>query len=282
MPLQMPPELLFPTGAPTPLPQAAMEDFLSYARKIHSENGRKYIFEEFKRAFSRVSGEPYYSSSSEGWAESDFCATAIKAAEHAPGFIQAYVEACEALGNAGAVVPAESLINHVLLERHVPFRIENGELVASSNFVAPPDAPDDAASTASKAFSEAAGLVKTGQAPSAIDRIHTALHAFFRETCTNEGIEVGNNPTTAQIFKLLRERHPAFQPSGPRHDDVTRILRSFASVVDAMSPIRNKASLAHANPLLEAPEAIVVVNAAYTIFRYVQTKLGSNVLVGFY
>jgi hypothetical protein len=40
-----------------------------------------------------------------------------------------------------------------------------------------------------------------------------------------------------------------------------------------MSPIRNKASLAHANPLLEGPEAIAVVNAAYTILRYVQDSL---------
>lgn len=274
MSLQLPPELLFPTGAPTPLPDAAVEGFLSYARKIHSESGRKHIFEEFKRAFSRVSGEPYYPSSSESWAESDFSSAAMKAAQHAPGFIQAYVEACEALENAGAVVPAHSLINHVLSEHAVPFRIENGELISSSNFVAPPDAPDNAASIASMAFSEAAGLVRTGHAPSAVDRIHTALHAFLRETCESEGIEVGNDPTITQIFKLLREHHPAFQPAGPRSDDIARILRSFASVVDAMSPIRNKASMAHANPLLEGPEAIVVVNAAYTILRYAQDRLG--------
>ncbi|WP_146680423.1 hypothetical protein [Oceanococcus atlanticus] len=135
MPLQMPSEFLFPTGAPIPLSGAAVEEFLSYARKVHSEHGRKHIFEEFKRAFSRVAGEAYYPSSCESWAESDFCTAAYAAAEHAPGFIQAYAEACEALENGGAVVPAPTLINHILSEHSVPFRIENGELVASSNFV---------------------------------------------------------------------------------------------------------------------------------------------------
>jgi hypothetical protein len=269
----MPPELLFPTGATTSLPDAAVHEFLNYARRVNSSNGRQSVFEEFKRAFCRISGEPYYSSSSEGWAESDMCTAADKAAENAPGFIQAFVEACEALRIAGAVVPDHALMNHVLGLHHVPFRIENGELVASSNFVAPPEKPGDAASTAARAFSEAAGLVRTGQAPSAIDRIHTALHAYLLEICVNARIEVGNDPTTTQLFKSLRDSHPAFQPTGPRHEDVNRILRSFASVVDALSPIRNKASLAHANPLLEGPEAIAVVNAAYTIFRYVQDSL---------
>lgn len=274
MPLQMSPELLFPTGSTTPLPDDAVQGFLVYARRINSPSGRKDVLEKFKRVFCRVSGEPYYSSSSEGWAESDLCSAADKAAENAPGFIQAFVEGCEALQNGGAVVPDHSIINHLLVQHHVPFRIENGELVASSNFVAPPEEPEDAESLASKAFSEAAGLVKKGQAPSAIDRIHTALHAYLRETCNNVNVAIGNDPTTAQLFKFLREHHPAFQPTGPRHEDVNRVLRSFASVVDAMSPIRNKASLAHANPLLEEPEAIVVVNAAYTIFRYIQDSLG--------
>ncbi len=276
MPLQMPPELLFPTGATTPLPNAAVQDFLLLARRIDSGSNRQYVFEVFKRAFCRVSGEPYYSSSSVGWAESDLSVAANKTAENAPGFIQAFVDTCEDLQNGGAIVPDYTLINHLLHQHHVPFRIENGELVVSSDFVAPPEALQDTESVAAKAFSEAAGLVRKGQAPSAIDRIHTALHAYLLDTCCCSGIAVGNDPTTAQLFKLLREDHPAFQPTGPRHEDVTRILRSFASVIDALSPIRNKASLAHPNPLLEEPEAIAVVNAAYTIFRYVQDGLGRH------
>lgn len=255
------------------MPDAAVQEFLNYARRVQSLAGRKSVLEEFKRAFCRASGEPYYSSSSEGWADSDLSTAADRAAPNAPAFIQAFVEACETLQSAGAVAPDHSLINHVLGQHHVPFRIDNGELIASSGFVAPPATLRDAASVAARAFSEAAGLVKAGHAPSAIDRIHTALHAYLLETCTSAGIAVGSDPTTAELFKALRERHPAFQPTGPRHEDVNRILRSFASVVDALAPIRNKASLAHANPLLEGPEAIAVVNAAYTIFRYAQDSL---------
>ncbi|WP_367947664.1 abortive infection family protein [Halomonas sp. TA22] len=35
-------------------------------------------------------------------------------------------------------------------------------------------------------------------------------------------------------------------------------------------PLRNRASLAHANELLDEPEATVALNAVYTIFRYIQ------------
>lgn len=276
MPLQMPPELLFPTGPTIPLPDAAVQDFLGCIRKIHSASGRKHVFELFKRAFCLASGEPYYTSSSEGWAETDLIAAADKAAENAPGFIQAFVDTCETLQSGDAVFPDHTLINYLLDKHSAPFRIENGKLVVSSNFVAPPEALQDAASVAAKAFAEAAGLVRKGQAPSAIDRIHTALHAYLLETCGHAGVAVGNDPTTAKLFKLLREGHPAFLPMGPRHEDVTRVLRSFASAIDALSPIRNNASLAHANPLLDEPEAIAVVNAAYTIFRYVQDSLGRH------
>lgn len=160
---------------------------------FHPLRAGKVVFEEYKRAFCRVSGEPYHSSSSEGWAESDLGLAARKAAENAPGFIQAFFEACEALQGRGAVVPDHSLINHLLAQQHVPFRIEDGQLVASSQFVAPPDVPKDAASTASRAFSEAAGLVKKGQASSAIDRIHTALQAYLLELCGSAGIEPAPN-----------------------------------------------------------------------------------------
>lgn len=274
MPLQIPPELLFPTGATTPLPEAAVQEFLVCVRKISCPSGRQQVFEAFKKAFCRVLGDSYFPSSNEGWAESDLSSAADKAAGNAAGFIRAFVEACETLEKLNVVVPDHALINHLLAQYHSPFRIENEQLIASSSFVAPPDAFEDAASVASKAFFEAEGLVKKGQAPSAIDRIHTALHAYLLDTCRDANLAVGGDPTTAQLFKLLREHHPAFQPTGPRYEDVNRILRSFASVVDAMSSIRNRASLAHVNPLLEEPETIVVINAAYTIFKYVQDSLG--------
>jgi hypothetical protein len=44
--------------------------------------------------------------------------------------------------------------------------------------------------------------------------------------------------------------------------------------VDALNPLRNKASVAHANPvLLPEPEAMLVINAARSILHYVDEKV---------
>lgn len=273
MPLRLSPELLFPTEATVSLSGEATNDFLTLARRIHLPNNRKEVLEQFKEAFCRSSGDQYYPSSEESWAETDLNSAARSAADNAAGFINAFVEGCDSLAQRGAVVPSHLQINHILEKTHTAFRIENGELVHAANFVAPPKEIENPASAASRAFSEAAGLVKNGQASNAIDRVHTALHGFLLETCTASNICAEGDPTASKLFKLLREQHPAFQPTGPRHEDVSRALRSMATVVDTLSPLRNKASLAHANPLLDEPEAIAAVNSAYTVFRYVQDSI---------
>lgn len=75
---------------------------------------------------------------------------------------------------------------------------------------------------------------------------------------------------TQNLFKALRRDHAALKPQGPRSADIAKILGSLATVVDSLAPIRNKASLAHANPLLDEPEAAAALNATRTVFHYVQ------------
>jgi hypothetical protein len=88
------------------------------------------------------------------------------------------------------------------------------------------------------------------------------------------GIVCFDDATTTQLYKALRASHPAFAGIGPRAQDVSRVLESFAAVLDALTPLRNKASLAHPNPaLLEEPEAMAVISAARTLLRYVDDCL---------
>lgn len=76
------------------------------------------------------------------------------------------------------------------------------------------------------------------------------------------------------IFKQLHEAHPAFSDLGPRTDDIVRVLRAFGTIVDALNPLRNKASVAHPNAtLLEEPEAMLVVNSVRTVLHYLDAKL---------
>jgi hypothetical protein len=78
-----------------------------------------------------------------------------------------------------------------------------------------------------------------------------------------------------RLFKLIRQDHPALQNLGARSQDIERVLQSFASIMDALNPIRNTASIAHPNTdLLEKDEAMLVINAARTMLHYLDAKLG--------
>ena len=273
MALKIPNEWLFPTGKTVTISEPAVQDFLTLIRRIDSPKGRKHILEEFKKSFNRLSGEKNYPSSNESWADKDLAEAAEKASENAPIFIKALVDAHELLAGADESMSLHSSINHILSKHNVPFGIKDGELVAIENFIAPPENSDDSESIVSIAFSHANNLIRSGQAPAAVDRVHTALHAYFRQICTDQVIHITDELAPTGIFKIIREKHPAFKVSGPRQADIDRLLKAFSTVVDSMSTIRNKASLAHVNELLDEPEATAAINASFTLFRYIQDRM---------
>ena len=274
MPLQMPAELRFaPSGSAEALDADAMADLLALAQKIQCPFGYKSVLETFKSQFGRSTGGGSSTSSSVDWAESDLWRIARDAAKDAPGFIAAFFDACEQLQASGATVPDEAHINSVLTKYGCCYQILEGELVTSVPHVASPAAPLSPDDTVAKALADAAALRGQTGAASAIDRAHTALHGYLKHLCSEASISVPTDPTTQKLFKLLRGEHPAFQPRGPRADDISRILSSFATAIDSLSPIRNKASLAHPNPLLEEPEAAAALNAARTVFHYTQDSI---------
>lgn len=124
-----------------------------------------------------------------------------------------------------------------------------------------------------RAIDDAEKLIKVSGATSGVDRIHTALHGYLKDICRKAVIECGDDPTMTVLFKALRGKHPSFAASGPRADDITRVMNSMGTIMDAMNPIRNNASMAHPKELLDDPEAMLVINTARTILHYLDTKL---------
>ncbi len=125
-----------------------------------------------------------------------------------------------------------------------------------------------------RAISDAETLLKTTGASSAVDRVHTALHGYLMAVCDTEAITYQDDASLTVVFKALRTAHPLFQPHGARAGDITQVLRALASILDALNPVRNKASVAHPNQeLLDKPEATLVINAARTILHYLDEKL---------
>ncbi len=125
-----------------------------------------------------------------------------------------------------------------------------------------------------RALNDAEQLIKSRGAASGLDRLHTAIHGFLRAACTKQSVEVPPDAGLTALFKLLREQHPSFRPSGSQSADIDRVLRTIATIVDSLSPLRNRASIAHPNDtLLDEPEAMLVINSVRTLLHYLNAKL---------
>lgn len=128
---------------------------------------------------------------------------------------------------------------------------------------------------------DASTLLDTQGPTSAVDRIHTALHAYLKAACDERELPLPDDCGVTQLFKLLRQNHPNLS-KGAHEATMTRILQALSTVIDSLNPARNRGSLAHANEeLLGREEAVLVINSARTIFQYLDAKLtpagkGSN------
>lgn len=272
MPLQLSADLKFPKGLPDPLTTHAKDELLGLVRRIVSSTYNQDVIEIFKYNFCKASGEQYSRSSSPSWAESDLEWMASSAGSNAATFIAAFFDSCEELGTKGIAVPDYEVINRTLEKHDIHFRIKDKKLIAAAGFVATPDLEPSQVEIVERALADARTLISTAGPSSVVDRLHTALHGYLIYLCKEKGIDT-TEASTSKVFKTLRAQHPAFANDGHMGKEVNQLLNGFATSIDAFSQLRNNASLAHANQLLEEPEATVVVNGTFTIFRYIQDCL---------
>lgn len=128
--------------------------------------------------------------------------------------------------------------------------------------------------TAAAALADAQILLEARGATSAVDRVHTGMHGFLKAACGEAGIQFEDEATPNQLLKLLLDAHPALQDLGPRGQEVRRMVRTSAAIIDAMGTLRNRASLAHPNEeLLDREEALLVINLARSLLRFLDSKL---------
>ncbi len=110
-------------------------------------------------------------------------------------------------------------------------------------------------------------LIKATGAVSGVDRVHTALHGYLIEICREENIRHSTDSDISALFSLIRQMHPKLQ-SGSPGTETQKILRGLAQIVDAMSPVRNRHSMAHpSEDLLEEPEAMLAANAIRSLLH---------------
>jgi hypothetical protein len=146
-------------------------------------------------------------------------------------------------------------------------RMETGEMVSDKKLKI-------SSSTVDRALNEAEASLRSSNPAHAVDRIHTALHGHLRALCEDGRIEYEPSDAPAVLLKKLRNSHPKLIGSGPKSSEITRVLNAMATIFDAFNPIRNQASLAHANfELLGNDEARLVINSARSLLHYLDAKL---------
>lgn len=125
-----------------------------------------------------------------------------------------------------------------------------------------------------EALRHAETLIGTHGAASGLDRVHTAFHGYLESACQKAGIAVKQDPGITDLFARLREQHPALAIADPEDKvRIDQILRGMSRIVDALDPIRNRKTLAHPNPLLGDPEAMLAINLIRSMLRYLDSRL---------
>lgn len=175
-------------------------------------------------------------------------------------------------------VAIELLINHPKLVQHLVTAIpEISALVHTDLQNVPTSAPSGMSSegVVVRALVDAEHLLQLSGPVSTVDRLHTALHGYFRSLCAETGITVAEDASITALFKALRSAHPILKDLGSYDKDLVRILFGFANTIDAINSLRNNGSIAHPpKDLLGEPEAHLAANATRTIFNYVRAKVG--------
>lgn len=125
-----------------------------------------------------------------------------------------------------------------------------------------------------RALTDAENLTSSSGPTSAVDRVHTVLHGYLQAVCDGIGITYQREESMVALLRKLRAGHPKLQDLGPRADDVAKILNACGAILDALLPVRNRASVAHPNRELPGePEARLVINTGRTILHYLDDKL---------
>ena len=165
--------------------------------------------------------------------------------------------------------PDRPTVRSSALRREIPAwisRLKTGQIAVEVDLASPSE-------VVRRALDDTASLLRTSGPQSAVDRVHTAMHGYLHSLCDEIDVQIDGRPTTNQLFKTLRGSHPALADVGTRGEDINRILGSMATILDALNPVRNRASVAHPNAqLMGEPEAHLVINVVRTLLTYLEAK----------
>lgn len=126
------------------------------------------------------------------------------------------------------------------------------------------------------ALADAEQLIRSRGPISALDRVHTALHGYLRAILERAQIPSSKDASITELFKLSREQHSDLANISRHDSEAFRMIMAMATIIDSLTTLRNRASAAHPNEdMAGEPEAMLAINAARTLFNYLNDKVQS-------
>ena len=113
------------------IPTSALNECLDVIRRVATQGDLQDVLEHYKGYFCRALGTAHVQSSNVGWAETDLRTYMEQAAENAPLFIEAMVEACRTALRLGDnfYAPDSRAINILLAKHDVGYEVIGDALV---------------------------------------------------------------------------------------------------------------------------------------------------------
>jgi len=140
-------------NTPGAIPPEVSADFADLIGKIATQGDRQTILEHFKAYFASAAGTTASWSSSVSWAETDLRTYMTQAEENAPLFVEAFYDACDALGRKDLAVPDVAMMNRILSKHHTGYEIRPPDLnTGDSGDLAPIAVPERPASLDERAL----------------------------------------------------------------------------------------------------------------------------------
>lgn len=119
-------------SSPGEVSAAAVEEIILFADRSSQCDRGWEVLEAFKSSFAASVGRTSVRSSDSGWAFTDLRDVMFEAAENAPLFIVAFLEACEDVRELGAPVASVADVNRVLREHGSGFRVDPPNIIRVS------------------------------------------------------------------------------------------------------------------------------------------------------
>lgn len=186
---------------PGRVPTLLVDEFATLIARIATQRPEQATLEHFKSYFARATGTTSTWSSNAGWARSDLDSYMDQAAANVPLFIEAFFDGCEALRRDGVAVPDLGLVNRLIAESEVQYRIEPPALVYVGEAVGPvaigdvaPSLGEQALEALHNAISASEQMLAEGKGRQAVQEILWVLETVstaFRGTDTAMGTVQG-------------------------------------------------------------------------------------------